>query len=148
MLVQKNNLRVIFLLLFIIIIILYFYNESTQKNCPLETLGERALALPRTNNNIFCCDLDGTLIKGDITEGNKFYFPGITEYLYSQGQVQSTTYPTFEKYSEIYFKRINMNDISAFLMPYEIYNTDQDPFIYKYWEDKIQYYFVDYIFLK
>lgn len=132
MLPQNIILLVSVLLLFVIVILLfvYFYNKSDNQHC--------------TTNNIFCSDLDGTLIKGDITEGHPSYFIGITQYLYSQGKVQSSTYPTYEKYSEVYFKRLNQNDIAAFLMPYEIYNTDQDLYIYKYWEDKIQHYFVEY----
>ena len=44
-------------------------------------------------SKIFCSDLDGTLVKGDITEGS-IYYKGIVEHLYSLGLVNSIKYPT------------------------------------------------------
>lgn len=130
----ENIMMLVIVVLLVVIgifVIVYFSRISENKHC--------------TNNNIFCSDLDGTLMKGDITEGHPSYFMGITQYLYSiPGLIKSTTYPTYEKYSDVYFKRLEQNDIGAFLMPCEIYNPDQDEHISKHWEDTIQRYFVNY----
>ena len=96
-------------------------------------------------NEIFCTDLDGTLIKGDITDGSK-YFIGITEYLYSIGQVNSLKYPTYSDYAKEYFIRLDLYNTSAFTMPYEVYEKSQDPYIAEYWESTIKNFFVDYTF--
>ena len=93
--------------------------------------------------NILCSDLDGTLIKGDITEGSS-YFSGIVEHLYSIGQVVSTKYPTYVEYKDEYFKRVDKYDTGAYAMPYEIYNPSQDPYISQYWETTISKFFVKY----
>ena len=92
---------------------------------------------------ILCSDCDGVLVKGDITEGSK-YFPGIVEYLYSIGQVKSEKYPTFKDYNDEYFRKIDRYDTSGFCLPYEIYDPSQDPYIEEYWETTIQKYFVKY----
>jgi hypothetical protein len=95
------------------------------------------------NTNIICSDLDGTIIKGDITEGSS-YFPGIVEYLYSIGKVNSLIFPTFDIYQEEYFRRIDRYDTGGFCQPYDIYDKSQDPYIAEYWEKTIQNYFVPY----
>jgi len=96
-------------------------------------------------NEIFCTDNDGTLVKGDVTEGSK-YFIGIPEYLYSIGQVHSVKYPTYANYAKEYFTRINLNDTGALALPYEIYDESQDPYIAEYWETTIQHFFVEYTY--
>jgi len=95
------------------------------------------------NTNIICSDLDGTIIKGDITEGSS-YFPGIVEYLYSIGKVNSLIFPTFDIYQAEYFRRIDRYDTGGFCQPYDIYDKSQDPYIAEYWENTIQNYFVPY----
>jgi hypothetical protein len=92
---------------------------------------------------ILCTDLDGTLVKGDITEGSK-YFPGIVEYLYSIGQIKSEKYPTFEIYSKEYYRRVDRYDTGGYCQPYEIYDPSQDPYIEQYWESTIKNFFVKY----
>jgi len=95
------------------------------------------------NTNIICSDLDGTLVKGDITEGSS-YFPGIVEYLYSIGKVNSLIFPTYDIYKKEYFRRIDRYDTGGFCQPYDIYDKSQDPYIAEYWEKTIQNYFVPY----
>ena len=95
-------------------------------------------------NKIFCSDLDGTLIKGDCTEGS-VYYKGIPEYLYSLGLVNSKKYPTYSDYSKEYFRRVDLEDTGAYVMPYEIYDSKtQDEAIAQYWKDTISNFFVDY----
>ena len=95
-------------------------------------------------NDIYCSDLDGTLVKGDITEGS-VYCKGITEYLYSQGLVNSVKYPTYADYAKEYFRRVDLEDTGAYVMPYEIYDSElQDPAIAQYWKDTLSHYFVEY----
>ena len=96
------------------------------------------------DNIIYCSDLDGTLIKGDCTEGSAYYM-GIPEYLYSIGLVISVKYPTYLDYSTEYFRRVDLEDTGAYAMPYEIYDpTTQDPAIIDYWASTISNFFVDY----
>ena len=95
--------------------------------------------------SIYCSDLDGTIIKGDCTEGSPYY-TGITEYLYSIGQVKSAKYPTYADYAKVYFARIELEDTGVYALPYEIYDKSQDPYIEEYWETVISKYFVQYTF--
>jgi hypothetical protein len=84
------------------------------------------------------------LIKGNCTEGSLYYI-GIPEYLYSIGQVKSAKYPTYADYAKEYFTRADLNDTGAYVLPYEIYDKSQDPYIAEYWET-ISKFFVDYTF--
>ena len=95
------------------------------------------------NTKIICSDLDGTLVKGDITEGSSYY-PGIVEYLYSIGKINSLIFPTYDIYQKEYFRRVDRYDTGGYCQPYDIYNKSQDPFIEEYWEKTIKNYFVPY----
>ena len=102
------------------------------------------MPLKKNVNNIFCSDLDGTLVKGDVTEGS-IYYKGIAEHLYSLGLVNSIKYPTYADYSLEYFRRIEFEDTGALLMPYEIYDSNtQDNAIAQYWKSTISKFFVNY----
>ena len=95
-------------------------------------------------SKIFCSDLDGTLVKGDITEGS-IYYKGIVEHLYSLGLVNSIKYPTYADYSLVYFRRVELEDTGAYVMPYEIYDSNtQDNAIAQYWKNTISKFFVNY----
>lgn len=95
-------------------------------------------------SKIFCSDLDGTLVKGDITEGS-IYYKGIAEHLYSLGLVNSIKYPTYADYSIEYFRRVELEDTGAYVMPYEIYDSNtQDNAIAQYWKSTISKFFVNY----
>jgi len=93
---------------------------------------------------IFCSDLDGTLVKGDITEGG--YFKGMTEHLYDLGLSKTDKYPTYNDYATEYFRRWDKYDIGALEMPYDVYDDTKDTetkqAISDYWESTIQNYFV------
>ena len=94
---------------------------------------------------IFCVDLDKTLLSIDITEGT-CDFVGIVEHLYNLNIIDSVKYPTFNSYANDYYNRIDLNDTSAYVMPYLIYNENQNKYIYKYWETTIQYFFNENIY--
>jgi hypothetical protein len=113
-----------------------------ENNVITETYTDSVITIIE-NTNIICSDLDGTIIKGDITEGSS-YFPGIVEYLYSIGKVNSLIFPTFDIYQAEYFRRIDRYDTGGFCQPYDIYDKSQDPYIAEYWETTIQNYFVPY----
>jgi hypothetical protein len=117
------------------------YNNDIQSRRITITFQNEEEAL--STEKILCSDCDGVLVKGDITEGSKYY-PGIVEYLYSIGQVKSEKYPTFKDYNDEYFRKIDRYDTSGFCLPYEIYNPSQDPYIEEYWETTIKNYFVKY----
>jgi len=91
----------------------------------------------------YMSDFDGTLMKGYI-DGVSSYHMSVSEYLYSINMVNSTLYPTWSVYSSVQNKKLAQNDTTAFLMPFEIYNSDQDQYIEQYWETTLQYYFIDY----
>jgi len=91
----------------------------------------------------YMSDFDGTLMKGYI-DGVSPYHESVSQYLYSIGMVNSTIYPTWEVYSSVQNTKLANNDTTAFLMAFEIYNSNQDPYIEQYWESTLQNYFVDY----
>lgn len=94
---------------------------------------------------IFCSDLDGTLVKGDITEGATYY-KGISEHLYELGLAKTDKYKTYYEYSNEYFRRWNKYDTGCLAMPYEIYDDSKDAetkqAIIDYWESTLKNYFV------
>jgi len=111
--------------LFIIIIIIILFNiliinEKFEKN----------------NKKIICSDLDKTILNVDITEGTK-NFKSIIEYLYDRNLVKSTIYPTYKDFRNEYNKRILLNNSTAYILPYDIYNKSQDEYIKKYWNYEI-----------
>jgi phosphoserine phosphatase len=99
-------------------------------------------------DNIYCSDLDGTLIKGDITEGGE-NFMGVPEFMYEYHYdlipaSGLALYPTYADYSKEYYRRADAYDTGAYLMPSLIYQPSQDEVIAEYWESTISKYFVDY----
>lgn len=94
---------------------------------------------------IFCSDLDGTLVKVDITEGYSNY-KGISEHLYELGLAKTDKYPTYTEYANEYFRRWDKYDTGCLAMPYEIYDDSKDEetkqAIIDYWESTIKNYFV------
>jgi phosphoserine phosphatase len=93
---------------------------------------------------IYCSDFDGTLVKGDITEGSSYYI-GIVELLYQLNLVTSEEYPTYQIWRNEYDSLLAKNNTQAFLMPLLIYDQEtMYPVIVEYWKTTISKYFVKY----
>ena len=91
---------------------------------------------------VFVFDVDGTLVKGDVTEGS-VYFTGIVEHLYDLGLVTSLDYPTYNSWLTEYERRLDLADSTAFLLPLAIYNAaTMDSVIQEYWESTISKHFI------
>lgn len=96
-------------------------------------------------NCVFAFDLDGTLVKGDIVEGSKYYI-GLIEYFYSiPGLVTSSEYPTYDLWRQQYDLLVSLNNTYAYVFPLDIYNHEtMYPYIEKYWQSTISHFFVGY----
>lgn len=123
----------------------YNLGNSKQSN-RVNTFQKRNVvnAAVRQQTGVFCSDLDGTVVKGDITEGG--YFKGIPEHLYDLGLAKTDKYATYADYSAEYFRRWDKYDTGSLEMPYEIYDDSKDAetkqAISDYWESTIKNYFV------
>ena len=116
-----------------------------QKNNPIVSSINSISSTTPPPVGIFCSDLDGTLVKGDVTEGS-IYFKGITEHLYDLHLAKTDKYQTYHDYSTEYFRRWDKFDTSCLAMPYEVYDYSRDvetkQAIADYWVSTIQHNFV------
>ena len=101
--------------------------------------------------NIFGTDLDGCLLKGDVSDGSN-NFVGMIEFLYSKTgldtpenlrMVPSPLYPTLEVFLSVYSAQLARNNTNGFLLPLDAFQDQNEKVTYwakQQWKDAFQYY--------